>query len=152
MAEFDPVSYIMGAKSGGSGGGGGGGGGGGDSPTKSLATISDTKTASANPHGEYQVDFESTVTDSDYPSLVACKNVVVTVDEITTSLPYVTEKADIPVNMPSSDDEGTVILAVSDNGFWSIRFEGLTMNSSELTISVVGELYALCDDLMVIFG
>ena len=28
MSEFNPVSYIMGAKSGGSGGGGGGGGGG----------------------------------------------------------------------------------------------------------------------------
>ena len=119
MSEFDPVSYIMGAKS---AGGGSGGGGGGDSPTKSLATISGTETATPKARGEYEIDFVSTVLANDYPAYVACKNVVVTVGGITTVIPYVNSN-NSPVNTPSNIEDGAITITINNDDFWSIRFE-----------------------------
>lgn len=141
MSEFDPVSYIMGAKS------AGGGGGGGDSPIKSLATISDTKTVTPNTHGEYEIDFVSTVLANDHPAYVACKNVVVTVGGITTVIPYVNYNSS-PVSTPSNIENGAIAITINNDDFWSLRFEA--EGSPEITVSVVGELYTLSDDLFAL--
>lgn len=126
----------------------GGGGGGGGSTTKSLETIDDTKTATQDPHGEYEVELVSTLTADEYPGGVACRNVIVTVGDIITTIPYVGTSSDWPVDTPSNIEEGSISLEYNQDGLWALIFRGYGEPvGTGTTVSAVGELYTLSDEL-----